>query len=544
MAAGRVGCRAARDDRGDGAGHEAQTSVRRAGPSQGWAQDPPPTRRCAPVMRRLLVLPLLLAGLVLAPAAAQAATPGVNIVGSADVAAAAATGAKTVRVFAVRSSFPAAYPDFKNIVTTARASGMGVVFVLVGSRDGASHRPGRLRELRRGVRHPDEERGRRRRLRGLERGGRDRVLGRSAPTPAQYAAILKAAYPADQERRPEAKVLLGPLTGNNYNFLGRDLRHGRRQLLRRRRGPHRHGVPGRSARASSTGRWQRRALHLPRLPLCPRRHGRQRRRRQADLDDRAGLDDHDHRPARAACGRARRPPASARPRRPPTSSEAYHCLAGYPYIEAGMWFTLKDSHRQRRRARPLRSATPRQLAQARLGRVPERRHAVATSSPGRAATSTRPSLTISAPGTSEQYMQTLTISAVATDATQRRAHDLPGRRQGDPQLHRHRRRPPARPSRSTGRARRACPSAPHDLRHRARPAGQHEHEVRAGHPGQDAPGDAEDAHQAGQGQDRQGPQGIDLRPRAQDRERRACRARSASTGSRSARASGRPSTAA
>ena len=59
---------------------------------------------------------------------------------------------------------------------------------------------------------------------------------------------------------------------------------------------------------------------------------------------------------------------------------------------------------------------------------------------------------------------------------------------------------------------------PHDLRHRARPAGQHEREVRAGHPRQDAPGDAEDAHQAGQGQDRQGPQGIDLRPRAQDRE--------------------------
>ena len=92
-------------------------------------------------MRRLLALPLLLAGLVLAPAAAQAATPGVNIVGSADVAAAAATGAKTVRVFAVRSSFPAAYPEFKDIVTTARANGMGVVFVLVGNRDGAATDP-------------------------------------------------------------------------------------------------------------------------------------------------------------------------------------------------------------------------------------------------------------------------------------------------------------------------------------------------------------------------------------------------------------------
>ena len=39
------------------------------------------------------------------------------------------------------------------------------------------------------------------------------------PNPAQYAAILKATYPAIKSADPQAKVLLGPLTGNNYDFL-------------------------------------------------------------------------------------------------------------------------------------------------------------------------------------------------------------------------------------------------------------------------------------------------------------------------------------
>ena len=46
---------------------------------------------------------------------------------------------------------------------------------------------------------------------------------------ARYAAILKAAYPAIKQADPSAKVLLGPLTGNNYNFLGPGLRRRRRR---------------------------------------------------------------------------------------------------------------------------------------------------------------------------------------------------------------------------------------------------------------------------------------------------------------------------
>ncbi len=41
-----------------------------------------------------------------------------------------------------------------------------------------------------------------------------------APDPAAYAALVKAAAPALRHADPTAKVILGPTTGNNYDFLG------------------------------------------------------------------------------------------------------------------------------------------------------------------------------------------------------------------------------------------------------------------------------------------------------------------------------------
>jgi hypothetical protein len=41
----------------------------------------------------------------------------------------------------------------------------------------------------------------------------------SGPDPSRYVALVKAAYPAFKAGDPAAKVLLGPLTGNNYAFL-------------------------------------------------------------------------------------------------------------------------------------------------------------------------------------------------------------------------------------------------------------------------------------------------------------------------------------
>jgi Bacterial Ig domain len=96
--------------------------------------------------------------------------------------------------------------------------------------------------------------------------------------------------------------------------------------------------------------------------------------------------------------------------------EAYHCLAGYPYVETGLWFTLKDT-----------SGHGDELDHYGLQRIDSSHkpswdafHSVATQ--GDTLTSPcgdfdAPGIKVTSPGTNEQYVQVLTISAVATDAT-------------------------------------------------------------------------------------------------------------------------------
>ena len=247
MAAGRVGCRAARDDRGDGAGHGAQPSVRRAGPSPGWAQDPPPSAPMRPLMRRLSLLPLLLAGLVLAPAAAQAATPGVNIVGSADVARSGSPPAPRPSACSpcaaasrrpIPTSRTSSLPPGPAAWASSSCSSATATAPTTDPTDFANFAAAFATQMKSvggatayEVWNEEDE----------------TDFWGAAVDAAHYAEILKAAYPRIKAADPSAKVLLGPLTGNNYNFLGPDLRRRRRQLVRRRRGPHRHGLPRRSA---------------------------------------------------------------------------------------------------------------------------------------------------------------------------------------------------------------------------------------------------------------------------------------------------------
>ncbi|HWX87610.1 MAG TPA: hypothetical protein VNX67_05505, partial [Solirubrobacteraceae bacterium] len=47
----------------------------------------------------------------------------------------------------------------------------------------------------------------------------DSLWWASGPEPAAYAALLKAAYPAVKAADPNATVVLGGLTGNDYEFL-------------------------------------------------------------------------------------------------------------------------------------------------------------------------------------------------------------------------------------------------------------------------------------------------------------------------------------
>jgi hypothetical protein len=56
----------------------------------------------------------------------------------------------------------------------------------------------------------------------------DSLWWASGPDPAAYTALLKAAYPAIKAVDPGATVVLGGLTGNNYEFLSQLYAHGAR----------------------------------------------------------------------------------------------------------------------------------------------------------------------------------------------------------------------------------------------------------------------------------------------------------------------------
>ena len=175
---------------------------------------------------------------LLAPAAAQAATPGVNIVGSADVATRAGRRHRRQdRARVRRAQQPArhAYRDLQGHPSRPPGpAACGVVFVLVGNprRRHDAARPGRLRGLRRWRFAAQMKRvGRRRRLRGLERGGRDRLLGRGGRRGA-LRRDPQGRLSADQGGRPEREGAARAADRQQLQLPGPDLRRRRRQLVR------------------------------------------------------------------------------------------------------------------------------------------------------------------------------------------------------------------------------------------------------------------------------------------------------------------------
>jgi hypothetical protein len=368
-------------------------------------------------MRRFLLLSVLL-GLLVAPAASQAATPGINLAGlptSTDLDQAQATGAKYVRVFALGSQLHD-YATFRGIVTGARARGMGVVFVLTGAADGSNTPPdpttfanaagdfaSHIATVGGAVAYEvwNEE--------------DETQFWGAAVDAGRYAAILKAAYPAIKAGDPSAKVLLGPLTGNNYGFL--------QQVYA----------------AGAGGSFDAAAVHTDTACLVDppssyyRENGQVARftflgfRSVHDVmvangqgDKPIWMTELGWTTATSTCGRGmwagQKPAGVSEAQQAANLREAYHCLAGYPYVQAGLWFTLKDTN-----------SHGDELDHYGLQRFDgshkpswDAFHSVATA--GDTLTSPcgdfdAPTLKIFSPATNGQYVQVLTISAVATDAT-------------------------------------------------------------------------------------------------------------------------------
>jgi hypothetical protein len=369
-------------------------------------------------MRRLSLLTVLLVALLVAPAASQAATPGINIAGLptlSDLDQAQATGAKYVRVFALGSQLHD-YATFKGILSGAKARGMNVVFVITGATDGSTTPPDPAAFA--------SDVGAFASQMALVGGAAayevwneedETAFWGAAVDAGRYAAILKAAYPALKAGDPGAKVLLGPLTGNNYSYLS--------QVYA----------------AGAGGSFDAASVHTDTACLVDppssfyRENGQVARftflgfRTVHDVmvangqgDKPIWMTELGWTTATSTCGRGmwagQKPAGVSEAQQAANLREAYHCLAGYPYVQTGLWFTLKDT-----------SGHGDELDHYGLQRIDSSHkpswdafRSVATQ--GDTLTSPcgdfdAPSIKVTSPGTNEQYVQVLTISAVATDAT-------------------------------------------------------------------------------------------------------------------------------
>ncbi len=301
---------------------------------------------------RLLAVGLgMLAFAAVAPAVAGAASPGVVLPNPGDAATQSriiASGARHVRVFAswrmlepARGQFSSdILPGYDELANRMKAAGIQVSFVVVQTPSwaGAANSPP----------PPDAFADFMRRLAGHFKG---RVSGyeiwnepdgnvfwQNGAPPAAYANLLKWSYPAVKQADPAAKVGIGGLVGNDYNYLN-DLysagaqgnfdfvgvhtdtgcnRTDPREALR--------DVDGRVSRWSFTGYREVRATmldHLDDKPIWMTELGWSvtSAKCQSNTKEAAGV---------------------TRDQQALFLSHAYACLASDPYVENASWFSLAD----------------------------------------------------------------------------------------------------------------------------------------------------------------------------------------------------------
>jgi Big-like domain-containing protein len=368
-----------------------------------------------PLMRRFSLVPLLVAGLMLLPAGAHAATPGVNIAQPSEVAAAHDVGAKYVRIF-VPGDRLADTATFQGVVTSAAAYGMKVVFVVTGNPAGGNAPPDPTDFANKFAAFASA-------MHAVGGAAAYEVWNEEDETDFwgaavdanRYASILIAAYPQVKAADPGAKVLLGPLTGNNYNFLGQVYAAG----------------AGSSFDAASVhtdtaclvdppSSFYREDGKVARFTFLGFRTVRDVMVANGDAAKPIWMTELGWTTTTSTCARGmwagQKPSGVSEAAQAANLKEAYHCLAQYPYVETGLWFTLRDT-----------TVHADELNHYGLTRTDSSHkpswdafRSVATQ--GDQLTEMcgdfdPPSLTIKSPATSEQYVQVLTLSAVATDAT-------------------------------------------------------------------------------------------------------------------------------
>jgi Bacterial Ig domain len=366
------------------------------------------------VMRRPALVLSLLAGLLLAPAAAHAAQPGVNIANTGDLAEAVAAGAKTVRLFVPRSTSPAAYGPYAAVVHDARAANVGVIFVLNGDRDGATTDPADFATFADNFATAMKAAGGATAYEIWNEEDETLFWG-AAVDAAHYSAILTAASPKIKAADHSAKVLLGPLTGNNYAFL--------QQVYAAGAGSAFDAVTVHTDTAclvEPPSSFYREDGKIARFSFLGFRTVHDVMAANGDGAKPIWMTELGWTSTTSTCARGmwagQKPSGVSEAAQAANLKEAYHCLAGYPYVEQALWFTLRDSN-----------GAGDELDHYGLEHVAgahkpawDAFHTVATQGDtltGPCGDFDGPSLTVKSPTANAKYVAALTLSAVATDAT-------------------------------------------------------------------------------------------------------------------------------
>jgi hypothetical protein len=291
---------------------------------------------------RALRLALLIAGLaLLAPERVRAATPGLNVTGAPSPAVldeAASLGAKQIRVFV---HVPAHAAPFEAVVAGARQRGMGVVFVLQGAGGGPATDPERFAAAARDFAAAMARAGGATAYEVWNEPDEPEFWG-GPPDPARYTALLRAAAPRIRAADRSAKVLLGPLTGNNHAWLERIYDAGGQEAF--------DGVAVHTDTACLTTPptfFQRENGHVSRFSFLGFRTVRDVMVRHGDAEKGIWMTELGWSTATSPCTRGRwaglKPAGVTEPEQAANLAAAYSCLANYGYVTAALWFTLHDT---------------------------------------------------------------------------------------------------------------------------------------------------------------------------------------------------------
>jgi hypothetical protein len=165
---------------------------------------------------------------------------------------------------------------------------------------------------------------------------------RNGPQPAEYAALLKAAYPAFKAGDPNAKVLVGGLVGNNYDFLQALYDNGAKGAFDGV------GVHTDTACLTTDPReyYREPSGRIGRYSFTGYREVRRTMVDNGDADKTIWMTELGWASTTSVCSRGGRAGTKeggvSRELQADFLTKAYGCLANDPYVEQALWFNLHD----------------------------------------------------------------------------------------------------------------------------------------------------------------------------------------------------------